>query len=184
MTLGFGSILFGIIFVYSGLQNLSVIDVIMGRSAPPHTGLDGGDVSGRTQSGPITLDDVVQNSLDPRKVAQMAAQIKRDHPELHVGVRQLVAQILVKFPGLHITSTTGGTHAKDSYHYKGRAADLAGDPATMRVAAQWIRTHMQAVLTEGIHNPGLSVKNHRLVEPGFWTNTVWLQHINHIHVAV
>lgn len=184
MTLGFGSLLFGVIFIYSGLQNLSVIDVILGRPAPPHGGLDGGGGTANTPSGPTTLDDVVQDSLDPHKVGAMVARIKREHPELHAGIRHVVAQILVKFPALRITSTTGGTHAKDSYHYKGRAADLGGDPATMRVAAQWIRTHLQPVLTEGIHNPGLSVKNHRLVQPDFWTNTVWLQHINHIHVAV
>jgi hypothetical protein len=34
--------------------------------------------------------------------------------------------------GLRITSTTGGKHAPNSYHYQGRAFDAAGSPAQMR----------------------------------------------------
>ena len=34
--------------------------------------------------------------------------------------------------GLRITSTTGGRHAPNSYHYKGRAIDVAGSASKMR----------------------------------------------------
>ena len=34
--------------------------------------------------------------------------------------------------GLRITSTTGGRHARHSYHYRGRAFDAAGSPGAMR----------------------------------------------------
>jgi hypothetical protein len=34
--------------------------------------------------------------------------------------------------GLRITSTTGGRHARHSYHYRGRAVDVAGSPSAMR----------------------------------------------------
>jgi hypothetical protein len=34
--------------------------------------------------------------------------------------------------GLHITATTNGKHAPHSYHYIGRAADVAGAPGAMR----------------------------------------------------
>ena len=33
--------------------------------------------------------------------------------------------------GLRVTSTTGGRHAVTSFHYSGRAADVAGPPAAM-----------------------------------------------------
>lgn len=36
--------------------------------------------------------------------------------------------------GLTITSTTGGKHAKNSYHYQGKAIDVAGNPKVMQ---QW-----------------------------------------------
>lgn len=34
--------------------------------------------------------------------------------------------------GLRVTSTTGGRHATHSYHYLGRAADVAGPASAMR----------------------------------------------------
>lgn len=34
--------------------------------------------------------------------------------------------------GLHITATTNGKHAPHSYHYIGRAADVAGPASAMR----------------------------------------------------
>lgn len=41
------------------------------------------------------------------------------------------AMDLAKKLGLTITSTTGGQHAPGSYHYSGRAIDVAGSPAAM-----------------------------------------------------
>lgn len=39
------------------------------------------------------------------------------------GIKQIAAAVLAQFPGIVITSTTGGTHANGSYHYKGQAFD-------------------------------------------------------------
>jgi hypothetical protein len=86
---------------------------------------------------------------------------------------------------LVITSTTSGSHASNSYHYLGRACDVAsGDYALMNRAAKWINDNMLSVLTEGIHNPGLSIKNGARVDPSYWGAATWAEHQNHIHVAV
>ena len=45
--------------------------------------------------------------------------------------------------GLTVTSTTGGKHVKNSYHYKGRAVDLGGSPARMRAVAEAALKHPQ-----------------------------------------
>ena len=39
------------------------------------------------------------------------------------------ASNLAREMGLRITSTTGGKHTPGSYHYRGRAIDVAGSPA-------------------------------------------------------
>jgi uncharacterized protein YutE (UPF0331/DUF86 family) len=103
---------------------------------------------------------------------------------VHEGVRRAVEMILRRFPGLLVTSTTGGGHAANSYHYRGMAVDISGASEIMNAAARWIRSSMGKSLTEGIHNPGLSIKNGQQVPPGFWGGTVWGQHANHIHIAV
>ena len=103
------------------------------------------------------------------------------HPELRPGVSALAATILRTFPSLRITSTTGGQHAAGSYHYRGRAVDLAG--SGMNAAAGWIRQRLGGQLTEGIHNPNLSVKYGKRVGPGFWGSATWAGHRDHIHIA-
>lgn len=102
---------------------------------------------------------------------------------LKAGIAALVGKILAKFPGLSVTSTTGGTHAPGSYHYRGLAADLGGNPDLMNRAASWLAGNAKA-LTEGIHNPGLSVKDGVAVPSSFWGATTWAGHMDHIHVAV
>ncbi|MDQ8046838.1 MAG: transglycosylase SLT domain-containing protein, partial [Patulibacter sp.] len=99
------------------------------------------------------------------------------------GIGAYGAAIAKKF-GLSVTSTTGGTHAKNSLHYQGRAVDLAG--SRMKEAAYWIGAAKSRYgqLAEGIHQPGLSVKNGSKVPTSFWGSTVWDQHKNHLHLAM
>jgi hypothetical protein len=110
------------------------------------------------------------------------ARLAREHPELKSGVREVVGAILTKFPELTITSTTSGTHASHSLHFEGRAADLAG--GDMDAIGTWIAQHLTAKLTEGIHNPTLSVKDGKPVGSSFWGTAVWAEHVNHIHIGV
>lgn len=60
--------------------------------------------------------------------------------------------------GLTITSTTGGRHAPRSYHYSGRAIDVAGSPSAMR---QFYREMARTRPTELFHDPMGGIKHGR-----------------------
>jgi len=103
---------------------------------------------------------------------------------LHSGVRKVVSSVLGQFPGLSATSTTGGSHVSGSYHYLGEAVDIAGSSAVMHAASEWIKkSGLYRQLTEGIHNPNLSVSDGHMVDPSFYAS-VWGEHADHIHLAV
>lgn len=126
-----------------------------------------------------------RHQVPPHTGLKEASTRLAGHPEVHAGVATLVNLIRAEFPALQITSTTGGTHAAGSYHYKGEAVDLAsGDTALMQRAADWIQKHLERYLTEGIHETGLSVKYGKAVASSYWGTAVWAEHANHIHVAV
>lgn len=103
------------------------------------------------------------------------------------GVQQGISDIgeaVQRHSGLTVTSTTGGTHAPGSYHYKGEAVDLGGSPGQMAAAVDYIMSSgLYRELAEGIHNPGLSVKNGQVVPPSFWGAETWAGHANHVHLA-
>lgn len=75
--------------------------------------------------------------------------------------------------GLTITSTTGGTHTPGSYHYKGRAVDVAGSPAVMK---QYYREMATLSPTELFHDPVGGMKNGRNIG-------AIGGHGRHVHVA-
>jgi len=100
------------------------------------------------------------------------------------GIGSLGRILIGQFPGLSVTSTTGGKHAAGSYHYRGMAEDIAGPPATMNAAARWVAVNYGKSLAEGIHNPGLSVKDGKTVPSSFWGAQTWRGHADHIHLAV
>jgi hypothetical protein len=102
---------------------------------------------------------------------------------LHAGISGVVQRVLAQWPGLSITSTTGGRHAANSYHYRGMAADLGGNAHLMNQAAAWIGRTMGGALLEGIHNPNLSIKNGQPVPSSSWGPAIWAEHLNHIHLA-
>lgn len=103
------------------------------------------------------------------------------------GVQPAVASLgnrLTNMFGLQVTSTTGGTHAPGSYHYQGLAEDLGGsEDAMARASAYLMSSGAYKSLLEGIHKPGLSVKDGKTVPSSFWGG-VWDQHANHIHIAL
>ena len=75
--------------------------------------------------------------------------------------------------GLRITSTTGGHHAKHSYHYLGRAVDVAGSRSAMReFFTEMSHTHP----TELFYDPMGGIKNGRRIG-------AIGGHSNHVHVA-
>lgn len=79
--------------------------------------------------------------------------------------------------GLSITSTTHGKHVKGSYHYKGRAVDVAGSPARMRALAEAALQHPEQ-FSEMFYDPlGVYVKNGRVVKGSIGG------HSDHVHLA-
>lgn len=111
------------------------------------------------------------------------------HPELHQGVRSAAEEVLSKFPGLMVTATTNGHHAKNSLHYSGQAIDLAAAMtpagiALMNTAAGWAGRNIGGGLAEGIHNPNLSIQSGKNVDPSNWGAATWQEHLNHIHLGV
>jgi peptidoglycan hydrolase-like protein with peptidoglycan-binding domain len=75
--------------------------------------------------------------------------------------------------GLTITSTTGGRHAPGSYHYRGRAIDVAGSPARM---AAFFNRLAGTRPTELFYDPRGGIKNGRAIG-------AIGGHGDHVHVA-
>lgn len=75
--------------------------------------------------------------------------------------------------GLRITSTTGGRHAPNSYHYRGRAADVAGAPSAMR---QFYTEMARTNPTELFYDPMGGIKHGRSIG-------AIGGHGDHVHIA-
>jgi peptidoglycan hydrolase-like protein with peptidoglycan-binding domain len=83
------------------------------------------------------------------------------------------ASSLARQMGLRITSTTGGQHTPGSYHYRGRAIDVAGSPSQM---AAYYRRLAGTRPTELFYDPVGGIKN--------GTNIGAIGgHRDHVHVA-
>ncbi|HEY4182564.1 MAG TPA: hypothetical protein VGM90_37285 [Kofleriaceae bacterium] len=75
--------------------------------------------------------------------------------------------------GLHVTATTNGRHATHSYHYLGRAADVAGPAPAMRT---FYREMSRTNPTELFYDPMGGIKNGRQIG-------AIGGHGTHVHVA-
>lgn len=71
-------------------------------------------------------------------------------------------------------------HTEGSWHYKGAAADITGDPRELARFKRWLRKRHGRDLEELIFNAGggRNLKNGRRVGPGFYSG-----HTTHLHVA-
>jgi hypothetical protein len=186
VTFGFAMMTVGTLLLLSGVRNRSIAEVLEGVFSPKPGGAGEGTVE---TSEPQTTPEGGGGTGSgfggsPAKQKKKEQFLAVSHPELKPGIRAAAAVVMAGFPGLQITATTNGTHANNSYHYKGRAVDLAGSTQEMNRAAKWIAKLMTGTLTEGIHNPGLSVDNHHSVPSSFWGEPTWSEHANHIHLAV
>jgi chemotaxis regulatin CheY-phosphate phosphatase CheZ len=61
---------------------------------------------------------------------------------VHPDVLKAASVVESRFPGLVITSGTGGGHAAGSFHFRGMAVDMGGAPGLMNRAAAWIGTNL------------------------------------------
>jgi hypothetical protein len=102
------------------------------------------------------------------------------------AVRSAIGLMEQHFPGLAVTATTDGTHVAGSYHYQGKAVDMASsDYGYMDKAAAWVKSSgLYKSLLEGIHNPNLAVSNGQIFSGAGPFGAVWAEHLNHIHLAL
>lgn len=78
---------------------------------------------------------------------------------------------------VQITSTTGGKHVKSSWHYKGRAVDVAGSPDQMRALAEAALAHPEQ-FRELFYDPlGVYVKDGKVYRGAIGG------HSDHVHLA-
>ena len=187
MTFGFALLTIGTVLTLSGWSNRSIAEVLQGIVTPQGMGPgENAFVSGTKEVKEGVKEAATGKGTGGGVAAGPSIGGDRsvlNHPELKPGIASITVTVLKRFPGLSISSTTGGTHVTDSYHYKGRAVDLTGSTQEMNKAAKWINRTLVLSLVEGIHNPGLSVDNHKHVPSSFW-GSEWSEHTNHIHLAV
>jgi len=133
---------------------------------------------------------IIETLLGEGFLDQLFARVNTPHyfqrggVALNPAVATLAGKLDSMF-GLVTTSTTGGTHAPGSYHYRGLAADVAGSPGNMNRASEWIKSSgTYRSLLEGIHNPNLAVKDGKIFSGAGPFGGVWANHANHIHVAL
>ncbi len=76
--------------------------------------------------------------------------------------------------GMTINSTTTGTHAKNSYHYQGRAFDAIGSETNMNRFYNWAaaNTHSKEV-----------IHGHRFLKNGHNVHGIG-GHMGHVHLAI
>ena len=95
--------------------------------------------------------------------------------------------------GWAVTSTTNGAHSKTSYHYSGRAVDLAAregpgwdSEQLLQINETIIRQIPLQMISELIYGgPGaVLVKNGKLVHPNAYGPVVLGRHHDHVHLAV
>jgi hypothetical protein len=120
----------------------------------------------------------------PEHVALFAAAPSRTY--------QILEDILEFFPDhkhVYVTSTTGGKHAKNSYHYRGEAIDVGSTSQEYKdKLAAWLYPHY-GLITELIHSKagnktGWYVKKGKRVGHGFYGSATTAAHVNHVHFAV
>lgn len=81
------------------------------------------------------------------------------------------------------TSTTGGGHATNSWHYRGRAVDSIGPD--MMAIFRWIMSHYGGTSKELIYSPAVTgIKNGQKVNiRSYYGDSVYKGHFNHVHWA-
>jgi hypothetical protein len=79
--------------------------------------------------------------------------------------------------GLTVTSTTGGKHVKNSYHYRGRAVDFSGSSSSMMALMRQALKHPEQFV-EAFYDPaGVYVKNGKVYKGSIGGHT------DHVHLA-
>jgi len=124
-------------------------------------------------------------------MSQRDIPIQVDPPETAVTA---ALRTLAGIMGWAVTHTTDGAHSATSYHYVGRAVDLAGragpgwdTPELLAIDEGVIQVLPLSMISELIHSgPGnVCVKNGRVVDGlAVYGSDVMARHHDHVHLAV
>lgn len=107
-------------------------------------------------------------------------------PSLAPGSSYKTLLPLAKRYGLTVTSTTSGNHVRGSYHYQGRAADIAGDPRREAALLRYALSHPRQFVEAFYTGPGAApyyVKNGRVYPIAQLDRSVRDNHHDHVHLA-
>lgn len=94
----------------------------------------------------------------------------------HAALLEGLAKVAVSQFHLKITSTFGGVHVTDSYHYAHRAFDASGAAADMAAFWQYVHDTYGATMLELFYDPKGAIKNGKSI-PAIGGHT------DHVHVA-
>jgi hypothetical protein len=122
-------------------------------------------------------------------VTQRSIPVQPDETAVTAALRKLAS-----IAGWCVTSTTGGAHTATSYHYSGRAVDLAcpdgpgwDSEALLAINEDIIRLIPLSMISELIYSgPGnICVQNGRVVKGmSVYGSAVMSRHHDHVHLAV
>jgi len=167
----------GGIMVYSALKGLSIADVFAGVVGNPLDPRGSHGNTGDTTNGSDVLPPSSLHNIPGTALGKYA--FKGPHAILLANLSGLAETHY----HLRVTATTGGNHVPNSYHYQGRAFDVAGPESDMRAFARMIYNQHRSQTLELIHNPGPAIKNGVSVDGPTVYAAVWAGHRDHVHVA-
>jgi hypothetical protein len=87
---------------------------------------------------------------------------------------------------LTVTATTNGKHAPHSYHYQGRAVDLAGNSQNMAELANYALQHageFREMFYTGPGHPNFFISDGKVLPLNQLDHGLYLEHENHVHLA-
>lgn len=138
-AVGFGALLTGGVLLTAAITGNALADVVTGRASGAKN-LGGGQSGASSDGSSGDAPDVSSSGVFPAN-----EQLKQ-------------AMDLATSRGLKITSTTGGTHVANSFHYLGRAFDASGSPQQMAAYFDAAKARWPGV-TELFYDPRGAVKN-------------------------
>jgi hypothetical protein len=177
----------GGVMVFSALTGTPITDVLAGKKAETLDSHGGSKAQAAASAGVLgtdTLGGAAVNAItgkDGTVAAGVPQPLSFGGPNAAL-LLELADVAQTRF-NLTITATTNGSHVPGSLHYQKRAFDASGSEANMRAYANYVASTRLPDIAELIHNPGVAIKNGRIVSGPLVYAAVWLGHRDHVHTG-
>ncbi|WJY18673.1 hypothetical protein QQS45_00005 [Alteriqipengyuania flavescens] len=125
------------------------------------------------------LADLSRQEEAAKQTVRAARRSPSGSAERQTNVGEMVALIKELFPGVRITSTTGGRHTKGSDHYAGRAIDFVPAEGMARYSTSEVERMLEAAGVKIRYGKG---GNKQIFGPGRGAASA-NDHADHFHVA-